>query len=113
MKLHPRRDIAVEVVICQGDLNATHMARISHKVSRLVNQNHKHVLLDLGRARRVDLAGLGILIERLRKVRQLHGDIRLCNLRPCVSETLRLVGINGLIQSYESREKALESFQFA
>ena len=114
MKLRTmRRDASVNVLVCEGDLDAPHMARISTKVSRLMNRRHTNVLLDLRKTRFVDLAGLGILVDRLRKVRQLEGDIRLCNLRPRVLETLRLVGLNGLIQSFETREEAIESFHFA
>ena len=113
MRSRLKRESLVDVLICDGDLNATRMVQLSHRMNRLIGQNHKNMLLDLGKARCVDLAGLGILIERLRKVRQLRGDIRLCNVRPRVSETLRLIGINGLIESYDSKEAALESFQFA
>ncbi|MBI4431586.1 MAG: STAS domain-containing protein [Candidatus Omnitrophica bacterium] len=108
-----RKDSSVNVFVCNGDLDAPHMTRISHKVSRLMHRRHINVLLDLRKARFVDLASLGILVDRLRKIRQREGDIRLCNLRPRVSETLRLVGLNGLIQSFGTREEALESFHFA
>lgn len=113
MKPRISRSSSVNVLVCEGDLDASHMTRISSRVSRLMNRRHLNVLLDLRNARFVDLASLGILVDRLRKVRQLEGDIRLCNLRPRVLETLRLVGLNGLIQSYESREEGLESFHFA
>jgi len=78
-----------------------------------MGQNRKMVLIDMAKARNVDLDGLGILVERLRKFRERRGDIRLCNLRPKVVETFRLVGLNTLIESYNTKEEGLESFRFA
>jgi len=89
MKSQLRKAEHVEVLVCGGNLDATHMVQLRDKMTRLMGRNRKRVLIDLHKARNVDLAGLGILVERLRKFRKLHGDIRLCNLRPNVLETFR------------------------
>ncbi|MCM8775656.1 MAG: anti-sigma factor antagonist, partial [Candidatus Omnitrophica bacterium] len=60
--------------------------------------------------RRVELAGLGILVDRLMKVRAQHGDIKLFNLRPEVEKTFQIIGVNGLMESYPSEEEAIRSF---
>ena len=103
----------IDVVRCKGDLNATAMVTFKNKVSRLMKRNHKHVLLDLHKTRHVDLAGLGILVERIKKIRSIDGDIKLCNVQPQVRETFRLVGVSRLIESFTSEEEALRSFKVA
>ena len=103
----------VDILRCPGDLNASRMVKIRNKVTRLMQKNHTRVIIDLGGARHVDLAGLGILIERLKRIRAMRGDIKLVNLSPQVSETFRLVGVNNLIESYNSKEEALRSFKVA
>lgn len=103
----------VDVLKCRGDLNASCMVSIKNKLTRLMNRKHRYMLLDLEKTKHIDLAGLGILVERLRKVRSLKGDIKLCNLRPQVSETFRMVGVSKLIDSYSTKEEALESFKSA
>ena len=103
----------VNVLRCRGDLNANSMVEVKQAVTKLIHHKHRKVILDMAKAERADLAGLGILIERLKLVRSLHGDIKLCNLRPQVSETLRMVGVSKLIDSYASEEEAMKSFQFA
>lgn len=100
----------VEVLDCSSRLDASEMVRIKQRMNLWLKKNHIRILLDLARTRQVDLAGLGILIERLRMLRSLNGDIKLCNLRRQVSDTLRLVGVSRLLESYESREEALRSF---
>lgn len=104
---------AVDVVRCPGDLNATRMVQMKSRFSRLMNQNRRFFLLDLQEANHADLAGLGILIDRIRKVRSLKGDIRLFNLRPQVLEILRIIGLNQVIETYTSEEEARRSFQVA
>ena len=105
--------IKVEVLRCNGDLNAATMVTFKNKVRRLMEKNHTNVVLDLKKAKHVDLAGLGILVERIKKIRSLKGDIKLCNVRPQVNATFRLVGVSKLIESFPTEEDALRSFKVA
>jgi anti-sigma B factor antagonist len=102
--------MGVDVLRFDGDLDAVEMVKFKNRLTRLLNRRHKKLLLDLSRTRRVELAGLGILVDRLRTVRAQQGDIKLCNLRPEVEKTFRMVGVNGLIESFSSEEEALRSF---
>lgn len=102
--------MGVDVLRFEGDLDAMEMVRFKNRLTRLLNKKHRKVLLDLSRARRVELAGLGILVDRLRTVRAQHGDIKLCNIRPEVEKTLKMIGVNGLIESFHSEEEAIRSF---
>ncbi len=103
----------VNVVRCSGDLNATEMVQMKNRFSRLVNQKRKFLLLDLKAAGHADLAGLGILVDRIRKIRSLKGDIRLFNIRPEVSQIFQMVGLNQIIGMYSSEEEARRSFRVA
>ena len=104
------RKMGVDILRFEGDLNAQEMVRIKDRLNRLINMNHKKLLLDLASARRVELAGLGILVDRLMKVRAQHGEIKLCNIRPEVAKTFNMIGVGGLMESYCSEEEALKSF---
>ena len=103
----------VDIVRCPGDLDATRMVRVKSRFSRLINKNRKFFLLDLKEARHADLAGLGILVDRIQKLRLLKGDIRLFNLRPEVLDILRMIGLNQVIETYSNEEEARRSFQVA
>ncbi|MBN1687823.1 MAG: STAS domain-containing protein [Candidatus Omnitrophica bacterium] len=110
MAFRSRVNMGVEVLRFQGDLSAGEMVKIKNRLARLLKKNHKKLLLDLQSAKRVELAGLGILIDRLMKVRAQKGDIKLIHLRPEVEKTFRLIGVNGLMESYHSEEEAIKSF---
>ena len=105
--------VEVDVMRCSGDLNATRMVQMKSRFSRLLNQNRKFFLLDLREAHHADLAALGILIDRLRKIRSLKGDIRLFNLHPEVFAIFQMIGLNRVIATYPTEEEARRSFQVA
>ena len=109
MAYRSRTKMGVEVLRFQGDLNASEMIKVKDRLTRLVNKNHKKLLLDLKATKHVELAGLGILVDRLMKVRAQKGDIKLCNLRPEVERTFRMIGVGDLMQSFHSEEEAIRS----
>lgn len=110
MAYRSRCKMGVEVLRFEGDLNAVEMIKMKNRLTRLLNRNHKKLLLDLKNARRVELAGLGILVDRLMKVRASKGEIKLCNLRPEVEKTFQMVGVSGLMEAFHSEEEAIRSF---
>jgi anti-anti-sigma factor len=110
MAYRSRAKMGVEILRFQGDLNASEMIKIKNRLTRLLNKNHKKLLLDLKETKHVELAGLGILVDRLMKVRAQKGDIKLCNLRPEVERTFRMIGVGNLMQSFGSEEEAIRSF---
>ena len=110
MAYRSRIKMGVEVLRFQGDLNASEMIKMKERLTRLLNKNHKRMILDMRRTRHVELAGLGLLVDRLMKVRAQKGDIKLFNMHPEVERTFRMIGVNGLMESFHSEEAALRSF---
>jgi anti-anti-sigma factor len=110
MAYRSRTKIGVDVLRFQGNLDAEEMVKIKNRLSRLLKKNHKYLLLDLASARKVELVGLGILVDRLMKVREIEGDIKLCNIRPEVEKTLAMIGVSELMESYANEEEAIRSF---
>lgn len=110
MVYHARTRAGVDVLRFNGDLNALSMIKMKDRMNRLLNKNHKRLLLDLKETRHVELAGIGILVDRLRKVREQNGDIKLFNLRPEIEKTFQIIGVNGLMETFSSEEEAIRSF---
>ena len=108
--VYARTRVGVDVLRFNGDLDALSMIKMKERMNRLLNKNHKRLLLDLQDTKHVELAGVGILVDRLRRVREQKGDIKLCNLRPEVERTFQMIGVNGLMESYSTEEEAISSF---
>jgi len=110
MVYHAGTKVGIDVLRFNGDLNALSMIKMKDRMNRLLNKNHKRLLLDLKETRHVELAGVGILVDRLRKVREQKGDIKLFNLRPEIERTFQIIGVNGLMETFSSEEEAIRSF---
>lgn len=104
---------SVCVVRCEGKLDGNKMVGVKNRLSRLLNQNRKYLLLDLAETQQIDLTGLGILIDRIQKFRAIKGDVRLFNIQPSVYETLKQVGVSEVVETFPTEEEARRSFQFA
>ena len=100
----------VDVLKCD-DLSASRVVSLKNKMNRLMSRRHFRVVVDLLSARRTDVAGIGILVEKLMRIREKKGDIRLCGLRPEVYRFMERVGVGSLFETFQTREEALKSFR--
>jgi anti-anti-sigma factor len=88
-----------QVLRFPGTLDAFQMVRMKSRLTRLLNQHPKVLVLDLRATRRVELAGLGILVDRLR--RGVNGSgrrVQFSNVSPAVHRTLHRAGVDGLFE---------------
>lgn len=101
---------SVNVLRCD-DLSASCVVSLRNKVNRLMSRRHMNVVVDLLSAKRMDAAGIGILVEKLLRLRAQKGDIKLCRMRPEVSRMMERVGVGTLFETFQTKEEALESFR--
>ena len=94
-----KQEGTANVIRFPGTLDAFQMVRLKPRLTRLLNRHPKLLLLDMAATQRVELAGLGMLIDRLRRVGNGHGLIRFSNVSPAVHQTLSRAGVNGLLLS--------------
>lgn len=92
-----RRGNSVNVIHFPGTLDAFQMVRMKSRLTRVFNRHPKLLLLDLGATRRIELAGLGILLDRLNRGTNGSSEVRFSNVSPRVHQTLVRAGVNALI----------------
>ena len=90
---------SAKVVRFPDTLDASQVVRMKSRLTRLFNQHPKLVLVDLRATRRVELAGLGILMDRLRRLGNGHSVIRFSNVSSQVHRTLARAGVDALLLS--------------
>ena len=81
------------VVHLPSTLDPIHMIRMKPQLTRLLNRHPRLLVIDLTETRQVKLAGLGMLIDRIRRSRNGTGEIRFSNASPRVQETLVRAGV--------------------
>ncbi len=80
------------------------------KVHALIDAGQHKVLLNLAGVTRVDSAGVGMLVAKLKTVREKSGDIKLVNM---TNRSARLFGVMKILlvfESFDDEATAAKSF---
>jgi anti-sigma B factor antagonist len=80
---------------------------------QLIENQHRHLVIDLGEVRFVDSSGLGALVSALKTLKLLKtdGDVRLANVQPPVVSLLEIIRLHRVFSSYPSVDQAVASFR--
>lgn len=79
----------------------------------LIDQGHRHLVVDLKDVTFIDSSGLGALVSALKTLKRGSGsgDVRLARVQPPVVSLLEVIRLNRVFTSYGSIEQAVQSFQ--
>lgn len=69
-----------------------------------------HIVLDLAGVDYMSSAGLREIVNALKKVRKERGDLRIAQPSDRVLEVLEMAGLDTVLQIFESRSEALDSY---
>jgi len=95
-----------QITLDDGDL------LFRREVHRLLEQRRVKILLDLAGVTHIDSAGVGMLVAKLKTVRERHGDIRLLNMTARSSRLLGMMKILTVFDSFDDEATAVKSFDF-
>jgi len=73
--------------------------RLVHLLEPVVRE--QSTVLDMGRVRRIDAAGIAALISTYGLARNAGNTFRVCNVTPHVGEILKLVGLDHILVTRE------------
>ena len=105
------RDVGrVTIIRCKGRIVAggESDALRSH-VAHLL-RDRRSLVLHLGEVVFIDSSGLGTIVRTLTSTRQLHGDLKLCDVPEHVRKVLQLSHLTKLFDSHESEDSAVAAF---
>ncbi|MCU1386092.1 MAG: anti-anti-sigma factor [Acidobacteria bacterium] len=112
MTIEERRVRDVVVLSISGDIatNGDGVTQVADKVRSLLQDGQARLVLDLGRVRYVDSAGLGELVHAFTAVRNRGGAMKLLNVTKRVSELLVVTKLATVFECFDSEAEALASF---
>ncbi|MFE5400335.1 STAS domain-containing protein [Streptomyces sp. NPDC056580] len=98
------------VVEVDGEPDAHTAPMIREAMIRLLDEGHRHFVLDLGFVGFMDSMGLGVIVAITKRIREHEGSLRIA----CSSgRVLRLFEISGMRESYEIYASAADATQSA
>ena len=103
----------VVVLSINGDIamNGEGANLLADQVRELVQAGHNRLILDLGRVRYVDSAGLGELVHALSVVRNRGGEMKLLNVTRRMGDLLVLTRMLTVFDCFDREAQALASFE--
>ena len=112
MQLAERKAGNVIVVMVTGDitLNKGGDVLLKDKVHSLLQQGHRHVLLDLGGVSIVDSAGLGELVQAYVTTKNRGGVLKLLHVTKRLKDLLVVTKLLTVFDTFDNEPDALASF---
>jgi anti-sigma B factor antagonist len=105
------RDVGrVTIVHCSGRIVAGGESESLRAHVAWLLRDRRAIVLHLGEVAFVDSSGLGTMVRTLTSTRQVHGDLKLCNVPEHLRKVLELSHLTQLFDAHESEENAVAAF---
>lgn len=99
----------VAVIDAQGDLGIRTMVQMKDSVGTLLRDGCRTFIVDCHGVQRVEAMGLGVLVERMCRAREVGGTLALANLCPEAVGRLRELRVDSLFRAFDSVQAALDA----
>ena len=97
-------DLTGKLTIGEGD------ELLKERISNLIQQGHRKLLLNLEGVPYVDSAGLGEIVRTYTTVSRQGGKLKLVNLTKRITDLLAITKLLTVLETYESEDEAVRSF---
>jgi len=84
--------------------------RLRSTIEELLATGNTRLVLDLEEVAMLDSSGIGLLARSLASAKQQGGSVKLLNPSKFATQTLKLVGILSLFETFEDQQTAITSF---
>ena len=92
-------------------LDEANIEQIGHRLFEIIGSAPKpKILLDFANVDHLSSAALGKLLQAREKVRDVNGQLRLCDIKPQIFEVFTITKLDKLFRVYPTRTDAMASF---
>lgn len=102
-------DVLVEIV----NLNRATLREaeeLKTHVNEKINEGYRKVIIDLTSVEFLDSTFLGVIVNTLKKVAKLGGDLKLVGFKPAVYSMFELTRLFRVFETYRELQDAIKSF---
>jgi anti-sigma B factor antagonist len=93
-----------------GNLDALTAPEIRPTIDELVASKQIKVIFDLHDLTLIDSSGVGAIVSLFKRVRMLHGDVKIARLANQPKEIFRLLRLDRAFDLFETIEEAKQKF---
>lgn len=104
---------AVTVLRLAGDIDEGGVGTLQGSLVGCMQDQRVNVVLNMADVNFVSYMGVGVLVEKLRQLRILNGDLRLTNVNVYTERLFRMVGVTRVFDCFGNETEAIKSFRKA
>lgn len=102
-------DVIVEIVNVER-ASVTEANELKEKLNEAMDDGYKKIIVDLSECDFVDSSFLGVLVNSLKKLVKLDGDLKLVGFRPAVRSMFELTRLFRVFESFGNLQEAVKSY---
>lgn len=111
MDIELRSQEQVKLIKLRGKLSlGDAVDRLRETLYELIDGGDCRIVLDLAEVPMIDSSGIGLLVKALTTAKQRGGSICLLNPSKFTVQTLKMIGLLNLFQTFEDPQQAVSSF---
>lgn len=102
-------DVIVEIVNVER-ASIAEANELKERLADAMEDGYKKIIVDLSECDFVDSSFLGVLVNSLKKVVKLEGDLKLVGFRPAVRSMFELTRLFRVFESFGNLQEAVKSY---
>ena len=112
MKISRREEGAVTVIEPKGKITIGEGdVLLREEITKLLAEDKKHLVLDLGGISYMDSAGVGELVSVYTSVKNRGGELKLSCLTKKIKDLLQITQLMTIFDTYETTQEAISAFK--
>lgn len=104
---------AVTVLRLDGEIDEMGVSSLQESLVGCMQDQRVNVVLNLSNVNFVSYMGVGVLVEKLRQMRVLNGNLRLTNVNVYTDRLFRMVGVTRVFECFGNETEAIQSYRKA
>lgn len=89
-----------------GEIDMSNAETVKNTIKEHCTDEYKKILLDLSEITYIDSSGLGCIVAAKKYIAEQKGELKLCCLSEDIRSVFELIGLDSIIDIYDSREQA-------
>lgn len=110
MEVIEKRQDGVSILTLVGRLDANTSAAFREQLLEIIKNGTNNIILDCERLDYISSAGLRIVLEASKQVKQVEGKVVLCSLQDYIKEVFEVAKFDAFLPIATTVEEALKTF---
>jgi len=97
------------VIDLKGDLDAFTIQTVKQQLTQFIENGYRKIVVNFSRVRYINSTSIGVLVGRLRELKEHHGELALAELSERVNRIITLVGGKKLFNIFNTESEAIDT----